>query len=276
MHALLLGDVPFRCPATHPHARRVLAVGLGAHPLVECLEQRGLAVRRHADPATLLMAAGLDAAEIIIGTFGQGGETESLPAFHALARLMGVTILLVGFEPSDDAWRRATALTPLCYPASLSGDVLASLVIAGLERFSVAARQAQRVGPRLVALRPWESVEVDGVPIYLGVAERNFLFLLASRPGERLSKDEDIDVGGRTLPASTCRRRLGQRLGPELAELLIPQERFEPYRLRSPAEIERLSQGAAGRHLPTVLRIHGRGSVFSSAAGRMERVATVA
>jgi len=275
MHALIAGDPPTLRGASHPSPRRVLAVALEEHPVAAALEQRGLAVRKHADPATLLMAQDLASAEIVVGMFGDRCERDAILALGTLAALTGVTVLLVG-EGSHDSWRRAIAVTPLCYPSSLPAEVLADLVAAALDGSPRTPRPPRRVGTRTVTLRPWESVEVDGVPLYLGVAERNFLFMLAARPGERISKDEDIDVGGRTLTASTCRRRLGQRLGPELAELLIPQERFEPYRLRSAAEIERLSKDAAGRHVPTVLRILGRGSVFASASGRMERVATVA
>jgi hypothetical protein len=116
-----------------------------------------------------------------------------------------------------------------------------------------------------------ECVEVDGKPARLGVAERNFLHTLATRADATLSKYDDVEgESGRPVPAVECRRRLGRRLGTALAELLVPSERGEPYRLRTPEEV-RIVSARAGH--PVELRVTGRGSVRTVHIDRLENLA---
>jgi hypothetical protein len=122
---------------------------------------------------------------------------------------------------------------------------------------------SRREGPsrrrvREVIIRSWDALVVDGCQVHLGPSERNLLFMLAASSETRIAKRDMVDAGrNRKLSASACRRRLGQRLGAELASLLVPTERGESYRLRAAAEVEAVSR-AAPHDRPTTLRVIGR------------------
>lgn len=193
-----------------------------------------LVVTRSDDPD-----AGLSLAERIL----ERGQAERL------------ALLVSGGEA---AWRWAARLTAWCWPSTASPRLVAEL----LERTREQRQARAALHARQVVVRLWEGVEVDGSEVYLGVAERNLLYLLASRAGERVAKDADVDCGkGRSLPALECRKRLARRLGHELTELLVPAQRCEPYRFREPAEVEAVTRAHPARHPFTQLRVIGRGSV---------------
>ena len=60
---------------------------------------------------------------------------------------------------------------------------------------------------------------------------------------------------------------------PELAELLVPVERSEPYRFREPSEVDAVCRESFGRHVPTRVRVLGRSSVRTVSSGYVETVA---
>ncbi|MEM7247423.1 MAG: hypothetical protein AAF533_18945 [Acidobacteriota bacterium] len=167
--------------------------------------------------------------------------------------------------------RWATTFTPYVYRGF--GSPVVHLMLDRIAQQLRATASVATARQREVAIRLWESVEIDGRGIRLGPPERNFLFTLAGQRGMRLGKDTDVDVGrGARLPARDCRRRLGQRLGPELCELLIPVERDEPYRMREADEVEAVCQEAPWRHAPTRVHVVGRSSVSTINAGLMGHV----
>ena len=127
---------------------------------------------------------------------------------------------------------------------------------------------------RRVTIHLWEAVEVDGARLGLGTAERNFLFGLAMRRGTRQPKDEPVDAGaGRRVTARECRRRLGRRLGAELAGLLVPVERDEPYRFREPEEVAATCAASPRCHPPTELRVVGRAGARTVGMGSLDHFA---
>ena len=174
------------------------------------------------------------------------------------------SILVLLFDGASQARQRwATQLTPYCYERSLAAESLACLLDRIRETVaSVASSAVEETPRRCVTLRVGESVEIDGAVVRLGVAERNLLWELCCRRGQRVGKNSAIEAGpGRRIEARECRRRLGRRLGDELATLLLPVERGEPYRLREPEEVQAQCRDRPDRHPPTRLRIIGRSEV---------------
>lgn len=195
---------------------------------------------------------------------GQGpqGEQALLEAERVAGRAESLLVLLLdGASEARQRW--ATQLTPFCYQRSFAAESLACLLDRIRETVSPAAAQGvEESSLRCVTLRVGESVEVDGAVTRLGVAERNLLWELCCRRGQRVGKDAAIEAGpNRRIAARECRRRLGRRLGEELATLLVPVERGEPYRLREPDEVRAHCQELPERHPPTRLRILGRSEV---------------
>jgi hypothetical protein len=179
-------------------------------------------------------------------------------------------VLRIPGDADEDLLACASRLTPYLFADCLPAGVVAACIVA----IGGVAPDLARADDRRVTIRPWDSIEVDGRALYLGAAERNFLFTLAQSREARLWKHDDVDCGaGRALPASDCRRRLGERLGPELTTLLIAAERGEPYRLRTPEDVAAASREDAGRHPPTALRIVGRSQVALAYRGLLGSVA---
>jgi hypothetical protein len=229
------------------------------------LEARGRTVQRHRDVGSLLVALeelpGGAPAITLVAHVQPERSRETLAAVTLLRRLHPSVRLVLLLDDSTDspAWTRAAGLTTACFPSRLEPGVLAALISESAGRPTLRPAQPRMPARRLV-LTLWESVVLDDEQVYLGVAERNFLFTLARKPGIRLAKSTPIEAGpGRHLGATSCRRRLGQRLGPELTELLVPCERYEPYRMREPQEIEAVSAGLGLG--PVTLRIVGRAEV---------------
>lgn len=234
-------------------ARQVLAIGSDVHEgLAGALVAEGWTVRPWADEPDALPGIGLVA----------GGSDAALDAALAAAEVVraagdGFIALLCG-SASDEQGLRAAALTPFVHAVGLPSRVLARLIAAAAETWGRAHRATgiARASRRLLCIRLGESVEIDGLPVALGLAERNFLYELALTDDSYVGKSGSIQAGDVFVKARECRRRLGKRLGAAVAEMLVPQQRGEPYRLRRPAEIERLPGPEAWR-----LRIVGRASV---------------
>ena len=258
-----LVPVPSIAPSPSPARVHVLS-RCGLPALAAELGARGADVEAHEDLPALLASIEEGAPARLVVAVDADRSRDLLAAAAALRRLHAAVPLVLLLEETAPcpAWRKAASLTAACFPAALEAATLAHLIVEGVapaQAAPVAATQPVPV-PRHVVLTLWESFAVDDRQVYLGVCERNFLFTLAQRPGVRLAKSAPVEAGpGRHLPASSCRRRLGQRLGPELAELLVPQERFEPYRLREPAEVEAISSRRG--HGRVTMRIVGRASV---------------
>jgi hypothetical protein len=201
-----------------------------------------------------------DAVVVGIGQGSAGDEAVAMAERYRVARGRGAIVMLAE-RVSEAQLKRAAELTPFVYPATVEADVLAML-LEGVKRTWVERSDSAAAHVRRVTIRHWESLEVDGARVPLGSAERNFLFQLASRRDARISKHESVDAGaGRLVESRECRRRLGKRLGEELASLLVPSERNEPYRLREPAEVAATCEALHALHVPTELRVIGRSSV---------------
>jgi hypothetical protein len=201
----------------------------------------------------------LSAPGLLVFGGGQPGSADGTLARAEDQRRRGRSwaIALVVDALTEAQARWASRLTPFVYPSVLSAGALAGFLCAALERADAPRRMTDRA--RCVTIRPGEEVSIDGVPASLGVAERNFLFMLAWGSDVRVAKDARIPVGrGPGIRARECRRRLGRRLGAELASLLVPDDRGDPYRLRSPAEIERACATRPALHPMTHLSIKGR------------------
>lgn len=249
-------------------ARRHAEVDTAIKPgLAGVLVEAGLVVRQRAAAAAGLPACGLRVA----GGSGRRLD-EALAEGEALRGETSPALALLVDAMDERQAARAAALTPFVYALNLPVQALAALVLAARETWG---RSRRRTGApeacRSACIRLGESVEIDGVPVDLGVAERNFLFGLAERRGAWISKEDDVEAGhGRSVAARECRRRLGRRLGSELASLLVPEVRGEPYRLRQPDEM----QSRAARGLPFVtLRIVGRAGARLSFRSSVDEMA---
>lgn len=242
-------------------AKAVLRYESTRQRLCGLLQRRGWQARQQRVDET----TGLHDSGVQVLVVGQGAEADrALLEAETRRQDGGQTVVLLLDSDSEAHLRWAAQITPFCYPKRLPAESLASLLERVREtRAERRRRAAEPADPhRQVCLRLGESVEIDGLPLRLGVAERNFLFELAHRRDHRIAKDSPIESGpGKLVFARECRRRLGRRLGEELAALLVPIERGEPYRLRSAEEVQRCCERSPGRHPPTRLRIVGRSEV---------------
>lgn len=224
-------------------------------------------------PDGLLAVTG---AEVLVLASEGAGDDAALLAADAYRRAGGTAELVLLLAPGSAAqWRWAAALTPFVHPWPLDAETVATLVAQVAARGAGApAAPVPRDEVRRVSVRLGESLEVDGFVVDLGVAERNFLFELASRAGNRIAKDQLVEgERGRGIPARECRRRLGRKIGSELAELLVPVLRGEPYRFREPREVLAVSlQDPTGRP-PTRLTVLGRGSLRAIGSDCLEMFA---
>ncbi len=217
----------------------------------------------------------LPAPGLLVFGSGQPGDADGALERAENQRRLGMRwgIVLVVDVLTEAQARWASRLTPFVYPADLSAGALAGFLCAALERAHAPRRATDRA--RSVVVRLGEEVSIDGVPCGLGVAERNFLFMLAWTGDVRIAKDAEVPVGNSApIGARECRRRLGRRLGPELASLLVPDDRGDPYRLRSPAEIERTCSLRPDLHPMTHLVIKGRSTPRGQQVHDIDRFAT--
>ena len=234
-------------------ARKVLAIGSDvSEGLAGALVAEGWTVRPWAHDPGSVPGIGLVA----------GGSAAALDAALTAAAAVRSAgdefIALLCGSATGEQGLRAAALTPFVYALELPARVLSRMIAAAAETWGRAHRSAviARASRRLLCICLGESVEIDGVTVELGVAERNFLYELADTDKSFIAKSGSVRAGNVIVKARECRRRLGKRLGSAVAEMLVPQQRGEPYRLRKPAEIERLPGPDAWR-----LRIVGRASV---------------
>ena len=247
-----------RRPAREEVARSVAVAGDWTPELLRELEDQGWHVVEW--PTTGEVSAQVQREGLVLVVTGPGDPDAGLMLAERILERGQAERLALLVSGGEAAWRWAARLTAWCWPATSSPRLVAEL----LERTREQHRTRAALHARQVVVRLWEGVEVDGSEIYLGAAERNLLYLLASRAGERVAKDADIDWGqGRSLPALECRKRLAKRLGQELTELLVPAQRCEPYRFREAAEVEAVTRAHPARHPFTQLRVIGRASVMT-------------
>lgn len=174
-------------------------------------------------------------------------------------------LVVVGVA-DDSVLEKIALLTPHYYDANLPPAVLARFLEHLAEFHGRARRGSAKPAPLAFTIFVSECiVEVDGRPIPLGDAERNFLIDLAWSNDALVPKTKPIQVmNSPQVKASECRRRLGKRLGATLAGMLVPEERGRPYRLRTQAELDDMAAGIR-------LRVVGRSSVRASLHDDMDR-----
>lgn len=224
-----------------------------------------------------LMTAGWTVRPWTIGAAGPpgfglavvGGSGPALDAAIAAAeawrRVGAACVAILCGASSAEQLGRAAEVTPFVYDLALPARLLARLLTAGAE-IAGRARRSGRISDCVPTLRIelGISVELDGDACAFGLAERNFLYLLAVEDGAILSKDHLVEAGPRRVLARECRRRLGKRLGWETASLLVPESRGEPYRMRTKAELDRIGR--------LRLCIKGRAGVRTVAFPDMDRL----
>ena len=275
----LVAEAPARRPFGPPArsgskalARASLCVAGSPEILASALLWRGWDVRLAGSARPPASREDLSPEVLVVELTGSGDE-EALALLDA-PRREGAELVVLVAAGCEVERRFAASLTPFVYTAPVPVETLATLLERLRERRGQGlSPQAATACERTVAVRLWECVEVDGREVYLGSAERNFLFSLAAREGVRISKLDDVDAGGgRIISAVECRRRLGRRLGAELAELLVPTRRGEPYRFREPAEVEATCRQEPGRPA-TRVRVVGRSGVRTVSSRHVERYA---
>ncbi|MEM7244831.1 MAG: hypothetical protein AAF533_05775 [Acidobacteriota bacterium] len=237
------------------------------------LERQGVEARQLGPRPDLEDLLDLTEADSLVLGVGEGEEADAALRLAEDYRNRGgkAKLVLLGTSQAEAHLRWAGELTPFWYPRSLPAESLARFIGRTVDSTpgtplpteeSSEEEVVESAEVRRLTLRLWESFEIDGAPIFLGPAERNFLHGLGMHRGAWISKEDSVDAGaGNRVPTKECRRRLGKRLGDELASLLVPSERGEPYRLREPEEVVATCKKKPDRHQPTELRIVGRAQV---------------